>query len=76
MDIWSGFVAPKGTPETVIEKANADLRKVLAMKDVQAVFEAQGVEARPSSPQEMATIIRNDTARWAKVVKEANIKAE
>ncbi|WP_455280865.1 Bug family tripartite tricarboxylate transporter substrate binding protein [Cupriavidus necator] len=76
VDIWSGFVAPKGTPATVIEKANADLRKVLAMKDVQAVFEAQGVEAHPSSPQEMATIIRNDTARWAKVVKEANIKAE
>lgn len=76
VDIWSGFVAPSGTPAKVIEKANADLRKVLAMKDVQAIFEAQGVEARPSSPQEMATIIKSDTARWAKVVKEANIKAQ
>lgn len=76
VDIWSGFVAPKGTPEKIIQKANADIVKVLAMKDVQAVFEAQGIEVRSGSAQEMASVIKNDTVRWAKVVKESNIRAE
>ncbi|VTU30888.1 Argininosuccinate lyase [Variovorax sp. SRS16] len=76
VDIWSGFVAPAGTPADVIRKANADLVRVLAMPDVKAVLARQGIEVRSSTPAEMAAAIDADLVRWARVVKDANIKAE
>jgi tripartite-type tricarboxylate transporter receptor subunit TctC len=76
VDIWSGFVAPANTPAEVIRKANADIVRVLAMPDVQAVLAKQGIDVRSSTPSEMAAVIKADLARWARVVKEANIKAE
>ena len=76
VDIWSGFVAPANTPANVISKANADIVRVLAMPDVQAVLAKQGIEVRSSTPSEMAAVIKADLTRWARVVKEANIKAE
>jgi tripartite-type tricarboxylate transporter receptor subunit TctC len=76
VDIWSGFVMPANTPEPIIQKANAALLRVLAMPDVQAVFAKQGIDVAPSSPRQMAATIQSDLARWGKVVKEAQIKAE
>jgi len=76
VDIWSGFVAPANTPAEVISKANADIVRILAMPDVQAVLAKQGIEVRSSTPSEMTAVIKADLARWAHVVKEANIKAE
>jgi tripartite-type tricarboxylate transporter receptor subunit TctC len=60
----------------VISKANADIVRVLAMPDVQAVLAKQGIEVRSSTPSEMTAAIKADLARWARVVKEANLKAE
>jgi len=76
VDIWSGFVTPANTPKDIVVKANAAIRFALAMPDVQASFAKQGVEVQTSSPEDMARVIRADLARWGKVVKEANIKAE
>lgn len=67
---------PAKTPADVIRKANADIGRVLAMPDVEAVLAKQGIEVRSSTPAEMAAVIEADLARWARVVKEANIKAE
>ncbi len=76
VDIWSGFVAPAGTPRDVVAKASADIAKVLAMKDVQETFSKQGIEVRPSTAEEMSAVIKADLVRWGKIVKDANIKAE
>jgi tripartite-type tricarboxylate transporter receptor subunit TctC len=76
VDIWSGFVAPAKTPADVIRKANADVLRVLAMPDVQAIFAKQGIEVRSSTPEAMAAVIESDLKSWSRVVKEANIKAE
>jgi tripartite-type tricarboxylate transporter receptor subunit TctC len=76
VDIWSGFVMPAKTPDAIVRKANEALRRVLAMKDVQAVFAQQGIDAAPGSPEQMAATIRADLARWGKVVKEARMKAD
>ena len=76
VDIWSGFVAPAKTPADVIRKANADVLRVLAMPDVQAIFAKQGIEVRSSTPEAMAAVIASDLKNWARVVKEASIKAE
>jgi len=76
VDIWSGFVVPAKTPVDVIRRANADIVRVLAMPDVQAVLARQGIEVRSSTPAEMTAVIKADLARWSRVVKEANIKPE
>jgi tripartite-type tricarboxylate transporter receptor subunit TctC len=76
VDIWSGFVAPANTPAEVIHKAQADLARVLAMPDVQATLARQGIEVRAGTSAEMAAAIRDDLARWGRIVKEANIKVE
>jgi tripartite-type tricarboxylate transporter receptor subunit TctC len=70
------MLAPAGTPADVIARVNADMRKALALPEVKTALGAQGMEIAPSSPEEMALLMRRDAARWAAVVKEAGIKAE
>jgi tripartite-type tricarboxylate transporter receptor subunit TctC len=75
-DLWYGMLAPAGTPADVVARINADMRKALTLPEVKTALGAQGMEIAPSSPEEMATLMRRDAARWAAVVKEAGIKAE
>ena len=75
-DLWYGMLAPAGTPTEIVARINADMRKVLALAEVKTALVAQGMEIAPSSPEEMATLMRRDAARWAAVVKQAGIKAE
>jgi tripartite-type tricarboxylate transporter receptor subunit TctC len=75
-DLWYGLLAPAGTPAEVIRKVNADMLKALALPEVRTALNAQGMEVAPSSPEDMAALMRKDAARWAAVVKQAGIKAE
>ena len=75
-DLWYGSLAPAGTPAEIIGKVNADIAKALALPEVKTALAAQGMEVAPSSPEEMATLMRRDAARWAAVVQRAGIKAE
>ncbi|MES2979947.1 MAG: tripartite tricarboxylate transporter substrate binding protein [Pseudomonadota bacterium] len=76
VDIWSGFVMPANTPKDIVDKSSAAVRQILALPEVQAIFNKQGIEVSSSTPEQMANVIRSDITRWAKVVKDANIKAE
>ena len=75
-DLWYGILAPAGTPHDIITKVNADMTTVLAMPEVRSALVAQGMTLAPSSPEEMAALMRRDSQRWAAVVKHAGIKAE
>ena len=75
-DLWYGMLAPAGTPRDIIVKINADMTRALALPEVKSALAAQGMEIAPSSPEEMAALMRSDAARWAAVVKRAGIKAE
>ena len=75
-DLWYGMLAPAGTPADIVARINADMRKALALPEVKTALSAQGMEIAPSSPEEMAALMRSDAARWAAVVKQAGIKAE
>jgi len=75
-DLWYGMLAPAGTPAEIVAKVNADMRKALALPEVRSALGAQGMEIAPSSPEDMAALMRRDAARWAAVVKQAGIKAE
>lgn len=71
-----GFLAPAGTPPAVITRLNTEINAALKLPDVKAKLEAAGIEIQGGTPQEYAALIKSDLAKWAKVVKAANIQAE
>jgi tripartite-type tricarboxylate transporter receptor subunit TctC len=73
---WYGLLAPAGTPRDVIMKLHAEVVKALAAPDLLERYQASGLEAVGNTPDAFAGVIREDTARWAKVVRAANIRAE
>lgn len=70
---WYGLCAPAGTPSPILDKVHADLTEVLRMPEIQQRFKDLVVEVAPTSPQEFAQFIRAETARWARVIKDAGI---
>lgn len=73
---WYGYMVPAATPKSIVKLLNIEIGKVLEMTDVQAAFAKQGLEATPSTPERFRHIMEEELARWTKVIKEANIKAE
>jgi tripartite-type tricarboxylate transporter receptor subunit TctC len=72
---WFGFLAPAGTPQAVIDKVQQDTVKVLAMPDVQKRFADNGLDVIGSTAAEFAQVIKTEIPYWAKIIKEAGIKA-
>ncbi len=72
---WFGLLAPAGTPAPIIAKAHQQAVAVAAMPDVREKLAALGLDTSADGPEAMAAIIKADTAKWAKVIKDANIKA-
>ena len=75
-DAWHGLFAPAGTPRAVIDKVAADVAKVLADPDIRAKLAAMGLETVGNAPAEFAAIVKNDHAKWGKVIRDANIKLD
>lgn len=73
---WNGIVVPAGTPPAVVQKLNASILDALRAPDVEQRLRSQGLEIVGSSPEEFETFIRDEIAKWAKVVRAAGIKAE
>jgi len=73
---WQGIGAPSGTPADIIDTLNKTINETLADPNLKAKLEDLGVEPMPMTPAEFGKLIADETARWAKVVKFANIKAE
>jgi tripartite-type tricarboxylate transporter receptor subunit TctC len=73
---WQGLVVPVGTPQEVIARLRAEYSKAVGEPAVRHKLIDAGVEPLTSTPGELAAYIRSETAKWAKVVKEANIKVE
>ncbi len=73
---WYGVLAPAGTPKEIIARLNAELVKILRRPDVHQKVSADGGEVVGSSPGEFTAHIRAELTRWAKIVKQANIRAD
>lgn len=71
-----GFLAPAGTPRAIVDKLNAEINAALKLPDVRSKLEAAGVEVQGGTPQEYAALIHSDLAKWAKVIKAANIQPD
>lgn len=75
-DIWYALFAPSSTPAEIVENASATLRRALADPEVAQQLFAQGAEPAPTTSQELARFMQDDTARWSKLVKERNLKLD
>ena len=73
---WFAVVAPAGTPKDIIVRLNAEIARALAAPDVREKLTTQGFTVRGTSQDELGSITRAQLARYAKVMKEAGIKAE
>ena len=73
---WVGLVAPKDTPPAIIEKLNTEISAALADAKVKARFADLGGTVLPGSPGDFGKLIRDETEKWAKVIRAANIKVE
>jgi len=76
VELWFGAMAPRGTPQAVIEKVNAAVNKALQSPDMKKNLESQGLTATGGTPQKFGERINREYARWLKVVKDSNIKVE
>jgi tripartite-type tricarboxylate transporter receptor subunit TctC len=74
--LWTGVLAPAGTPQPVIGRLHDELVKIVALGDVRAALAKQGAEATVSTPEEFSAYIRSELAKWAKVVKAADVRLD
>ena len=73
---WWGLLAPAKTPPAVVKRLQTEVAAILAKPDIKKKFEGQGAETVNVTGAEFGRLIKTETAKWSKVVKEAGIKAE
>jgi tripartite-type tricarboxylate transporter receptor subunit TctC len=71
--IWLGVMAPKGTPQPIIEKLNAEIGKAVNQPEVKEAWEKQGALPMTMKPAEFGEYLRKDINKWAKVIETAGI---
>jgi tripartite-type tricarboxylate transporter receptor subunit TctC len=74
--LWYGFLGPARLPPEIVRRLNAEIVAVLKLAEIRERLAGQGVDARPSTPEEFARLLVADLDRWAKVVQRAGIRAE
>jgi tripartite-type tricarboxylate transporter receptor subunit TctC len=73
---WFGLVAPSATPAAIVAKINADVVKVLKDPAIAERLSGMGATAIGNSPAEFAAVMKADSEKWGKLIREAHIKAE
>lgn len=74
--LWTGVLAPAGTPKDIVARLHGEIAKVLELPDVQAALAKQGAQAQASTPEHFGAYIKGELAQWAKVVKAAGVRLE
>jgi len=73
---WQGLAVPAGTPKDIISRLNAEYAKAIADPQVRQKLVDAGIEPVTSTPEQMAAYILTETAKWAQVIKQADIKVD
>jgi tripartite-type tricarboxylate transporter receptor subunit TctC len=76
VDPWLGLFMPAKVPPEVVNKVNAEVKRILGSPELKSRLGPQGIELVTNSPAEFARFIREDNAKWGKLIKEAGIKGE
>ena len=73
---WYGIIAPTGTPTTVIERLNSEILRAFKIPELREKLIAQGTDPVDSNPKAFGTFMKAESAKWGRVVKEANIRTD
>ena len=76
VDTWYGMFAPAGTAAPIIAKLNAELNALLGQPEIRELLAKQGMAAAGGTPERFGELVKNELARWARVVASAGIKAD
>ena len=74
--VWFGVLAPAATSRDIVNRLNAEIVKAIKTPDMRERFTQQGADPIGNTPEDFAAVIKRDLAKWAKVVKDANIKLD
>jgi len=73
---WWGVVGPAGMPQPIVNKLVADVTRVMGQQDVKDILATQGADATSSTPQQFLDWVKQETALYTKIIKDANIRIE
>jgi tripartite-type tricarboxylate transporter receptor subunit TctC len=73
---WAGMLAPSATPKDIVKRMSDEVGRIIKSDETRARLDAMGVFAAGGSPEEFDAFIGSETAKWAKVIKDAGVKAE
>jgi tripartite-type tricarboxylate transporter receptor subunit TctC len=73
---WFGWIAPAAMPRSIVNRLNTELVRALKLPEVRDRLLSQNTEPVGNTPQEFAAFMRSEHAKWAKVIKAANVKVE
>jgi tripartite-type tricarboxylate transporter receptor subunit TctC len=73
---WFGLMTPAGVPAEVVARLNVEVVKAMQAPDLREKLAGLGFETQSSTPQEFQALLRNETAKWAKVIKASGARAE
>ena len=76
MSVWYAAYGPAGMPRALVERINTEINKALAMPEVRARLESIGVDVVQSTPEQLTSALLRDSERYAKMIKDLNIKAD
>lgn len=76
MSIWYGLFAPARIPQDIVARLNKEVFRALEAKDMQQRMDAMSINPWPGTPQEMADLLRTETARYATIIKSAGLKPQ
>lgn len=71
---WQAFYAPAGTPQAIVQRMNRELAAIIAMPEVKTRMEGLGLEYQPNTPEQFSEFGRKELMKWAKIVKDGNVK--
>ncbi len=75
-DLWWGVFTAAKVPKPAIDRLNSEIHKTMASEDLKKRFAEFGAVAAPTTPDGFNAIVKNEIAKWGKVIRDANIKAE
>ncbi|HET9664022.1 MAG TPA: tripartite tricarboxylate transporter substrate-binding protein, partial [Burkholderiales bacterium] len=73
---WYAMFYPKATPKPIVDKMNSEIRKALTTQEVKDFYPKQALDAVGSSPDELTALLKTEIPKYAKVIQQANIRAD
>jgi tripartite-type tricarboxylate transporter receptor subunit TctC len=73
---WIGLFGPAGTPSAIVARLNAEVQKIMRSPEIQKRLETEGAKFIPMTPEQFATFQKSELTKWAKTIKDANIKVD